>query len=100
MREHAAGTALLTGSPVGGCSLAFRLDTFLCFLLPVPQIEDQMGRLYFGKVKFLLGMAFLRFRGSFDGSAGYWRIGSRRIPVVSVLMVGTCGGNKAHLEPA
>ena len=41
-----------------------------------------MGHLYFGKVKFLFGMAFPRFRGSFDGSAGFWWIGIRRIPVV------------------
>ena len=41
-----------------------------------------MGRLYFGKVKFLFGMAFPRFGGSFDGSTGFWRIGIRRIPVV------------------
>ena len=41
-----------------------------------------MGCLYFGKVKFLFGMAFPRFRGSFDGSAGFWWIGIRRIPVV------------------
>ena len=80
MRENATGTALLTGGPVGDCGLAFQLDTFPCFLLLVLQVKDQMGRLYFGKVKFLLGMAFLRFRGSFDGSAGFWRIGSRRIP--------------------
>ena len=82
MREHTAGTALFTGSPVRNCGLAFRFDTFLCFLLPVPQTKDQIGRLYLGKVKFLLGMALLRFRGCFDGSAGFWRIGSRRIPVI------------------
>ena len=82
MREHSARTVLLTGGPVGDCGLAFRLDTFPCFLLPVLQVEDQMGRLYFGKVKFLLGMAFPRFWGSFDGSAGFWRIGFRRIPIV------------------
>ena len=83
MRELSARTVLLTGGPVGDCGLAFRLDTFPCFLLLVPQVEDQMGCLYFGKVKFLFGMAFPRFRGSFDGSAGFWRIGIRRIPVIS-----------------
>ena len=42
-----------------------------------------MGRLYFGKVKFLFGMVFPRFRSSFVGSAGFWQIGIRRIPIVS-----------------
>ena len=41
-----------------------------------------MGRLYFGNVKFLFGMAFPRFRSSFDGSAGFWRTGIRRISVI------------------
>ena len=82
MREHSAGTALLTGSPVGDCGLAFQLHTFPCLLLPVPHVEDQMGRFYFGKLKFLLGMAFPRFGGSFDGSAGFGQIGIRRIPVI------------------
>ena len=70
------------GGPVGDCGLVFRLDTFPCFLLPVPHVEDQMGRLYFGKVKSLLGMAFSRLWSSFDGSAGFWRIGVRRILAV------------------
>ena len=42
-----------------------------------------MGHLYFGNVKFLFGMAFPRFQSSFDGSAGFWRIGIRRIPIIS-----------------
>ena len=41
-----------------------------------------MGRLYFGNVKFLFGVVFPRFRSSFDGSAGFWWIGIRRIPVI------------------
>ena len=83
MWELSAGTVLLTRGLVGDCGLALQLKTFPCFHLPVPQVKDQMGRLYFGKVKFLFGMAFPRFWGSFDGSAGFWRIGIRRIPVVS-----------------
>ena len=73
MWELLAGTAPLTGGPVGDCGLVFRLNTS-CFLLLVPHVEDQMGRLYFGNVKFLFGMAFPRFRSSFDGSAGIGRI--------------------------
>ena len=53
-----------------------------CFLLPVPHVEEQMGHLYFGNVKSLFGMAFPGFQSSFDGSAGFWWIGIRRIPVV------------------
>ena len=101
MREHSAGTALLTRGLVGDCGLAFRLNTFPCFLLLVPQVEDQMGHLSFGKVKFLLGMAFPRFWGSFDGSGWFladWLLGG--FPSSARLMVGTCGGNKVHLEPA
>ena len=82
MSELSAGTALLAGGPVGDCGLVFRLDTSPCFLLPVPHVIEQMGRLYFGNVKFLFGMAFPRFWSSFDGSAGFWRIGIRRIPVI------------------
>ena len=82
MWELSAGTALLAGGPVRDCGLVLRLDTSLCLLLPVPHVEDQMGCLYFGKVKFLFGMAFSRFWSSFDGGAGFWRIGIRRIPVV------------------
>ena len=48
----------------------------------VPHVEDQMGRLYFGEVKFLFGMAFPGFRGSFHGSACFWQIGIRRIPII------------------
>ena len=81
MWELSAGAAPLTGSPLGYCGLVFRLDTFPC-LLPVPHVEDQMGRLYFGEVKFLFRMALPRFQSSFDGSAGFWRIGIRRIPVI------------------
>ena len=80
--EVHVGAVLLAGGPVGDCGLVFRLDTSPCLLLPVPQVEDQMGRLYFGKVKFLFGIAFPRFWSSFDGSAGFWRIGIRRIPIV------------------
>ena len=83
MWELFAGTVLLSGGPVRDCGLVFRLNTSPCLLLPVPHVKDQMGRLYFGKVKFLFGMAFSRFRGSLDGSAGFWQIGIRRIPVIS-----------------
>ena len=82
MRELSTGTAYLTGGPVGDCGLAFRLDTFPCLFLPVPHVEDQMGRLYFGEVRFLFRMAFPGFRGGFHGSAGFWRIGIRGNPVV------------------
>ena len=41
-----------------------------------------MGRLYLGNVKFLFGVMFPRFRSSFDGSAGFWQIGIRRISVI------------------
>ena len=58
MWEFSAGTALFAGGPVGDCGLVFQLDTSPCLLLPVPHVKDQMGRLYFGKVKSLLGMAF------------------------------------------
>ena len=71
-----------TGGLVGDCRLAFRLNTFPCLLLLVQHVKDQMGRLYFGEVKFLFGMAFPQFQSSFDGSAGFWQIGIRRIPVV------------------
>ena len=77
-----AVTAYLTGGPVGDCSLVFRLNTFPCLLLPVPHVEDQMGCLYFGEVKFLFRMAFPRFRGGFHGSAGFWQIGIRGNPIV------------------
>ena len=82
MWELPARTAPLTGGPVGDCGLVFRLDTAPCFLLPVPHVEEQMGRLYFGNVKSLFGMAFPGFQSSFDGSAGFWWIGIRRIPVI------------------
>ena len=80
--ELSAGTAPLTGGPVRDYDLVFRLNVSPCFLLPVLHVEEQMGRLYFGNVKFLLGVAFPRFRSSFDGSAGFWRTGIRRISVV------------------
>ena len=41
-----------------------------------------MGRPYFGNVKSLFGVAFPGFLSSFDGSAGFWWIGIRRIPVI------------------
>ena len=34
------------------------------------------------RLSFFFGMAFPRFRGSFDGSAGFWQIRIRRIPVI------------------
>ena len=82
MWEFSAGTALFAGGLVGDCGLVFRLDTSPRLLLPVPHVKDQMGCLYFGKVKSLLGMAFSRLWSSFDGSAGFWRIGVRRIPAI------------------
>ena len=82
MWELPAGTVPLTRGPVGDYDLVFRLDASLRFLLPVLHVEEQMGRLYFGKVKFLFGVVFPGFRSSFDGSAGFWWIGIRRIPVV------------------
>ena len=100
MRELSAGTAYLTVGPVGDCGLAFRLDTFPRLVLLVPHVEDQMSRLYFGEVKFLFRMPFPGFRGGFHGSAGFWQIGIRGIPSSARLIVGMCGGNKAHLEPA
>ena len=82
MWELPAGTVPLTGGLVGDCGLVFQLDASPCFLLPVPHVEEQMGCLYFGNVKFLLGVASPRFRSSFDGSAGFWRTGIRRISIV------------------
>ena len=87
-----AGTVSLTGGPVRDFDLAFQLDASPCFLLPVPHVEEEMGRLYFGNVKFLLGVAFPRFRSSFDGSAGLGHPG-RRIPVV-----GKINGRYARLK--
>ena len=82
MWELSAGTMPLTGGPVRDGDLVFRLNASPCFLLPVPHVEEQMGRLYFGNVKFLLGVAFPRFWSGFDGSAGFWQTGIRRISVV------------------
>ena len=80
--ELSAGTASLTGGPVRDFDLVFRFDASPCLLLPVPHVEEEMGHLYFGKVKFLLGAAFPRFWSSFDGSAGFWQTGIRRISVI------------------
>ena len=66
----------------GTAAWSFQLDTSPCFLLLVPHVEDQMGRLYFGNVKFLFGMVFPRFQSSLDGSAGFWWVGIRRIPII------------------
>ena len=62
--------------------MVFQLDTSPCFLLPVLHVEEQMGHLYFGNIEFLLGEASLRYRSSFDESAGFLRPGIRRISIV------------------
>ena len=82
MWQLSTRTTPLAGGPVGDYDLVFRLDASPCFLLSVPHVKEQMGCLYFGNVKFLLGVAFPRLRSSFDGSAGFWQTGIRRISIV------------------
>ena len=98
--EPSTGTAHLTGGPVGDCGLAFQLDTFPCFLLLLPQVKDQMGRLYFGKVKFFLEWRFPDSGVALMGVLVSGGLASGGFPSLARLIVGTCGGNKAHLEPA
>ena len=83
MWELSARTAPLTGVPVRDCGLAFRLNTSPCLLLPILHVEEQMRHPYFRNGKFLFGIVFTRFQSSFDGDAGLWQIGIRRIPVIS-----------------
>ena len=85
---------------VGDCGLVSRLDTSPCFLLPVLHVEEQMGRLYFGNVKFLFGWRFPDSGVALMGVLVSGRLASGGSPSLARLTVGMCCLNTAQWEPA